>query len=137
MLFFLSCKAIAQEHNQVILLINNKFVGKLSVGSSNPVVLEEKRSRYKAVKKVALDFNQFESAAAYKRTLEITDEQEKSIYTIEESPNKPGYYFITSPSVIKKILKENTIKLYLLQNPKNNRMMMPSRRNLLVELHMK
>ena len=132
-----SFKAIAQEHDVVNVLINNKSVGKLSVNSSTPIAIEAKRSKYKTVKKVALDFNQFESAAAYKKSLEITDGSEKPIYSIEESATKPGYYILTSSSILKKMLKENTLKVFLLQNPRNNRMAMPSRRSLLVELHMK
>ena len=118
------------------LTLNNRSIGQLTT-TETPTILETQRSKYKNIKKLVLDFRQKMAVSAYKRTLDITDEKENSIYSINESTSKPGTYIISSQSILKKMGKENVLKVFLLQNPRDNRMMMPSRRNLLVEVHMK
>lgn len=125
----------ASAQDVVRLSLNNKFIGEVTTGST-PAVLEVPRARYKNIKKLDLEFKQGEPVAAYKRLLEISDNQQTQICLLNES-DKAGHYVITSLPVLKKLLKENDLKVYLLQNPKDNRMSMPSRRTLLVELHIK
>ena len=126
----------ASAQDVMHLTINSRSIGEITIGPT-PAIVEAVRSKYKNAKKVELEYRQSMPVAAYKRTLEITDTDEKQICTINESATKPGYYTINSSTTLKKLLKEKVIKVFLLQNPRNERMAMPSRRSLLIEVHMK
>jgi hypothetical protein len=130
------CSFEASAQDVLHLMINNKSIGEITT-TSTPTVLQAQRSKYKNAKRVEFEYRQSQPVAVYKRSIEVTDDQGKSIYIVNESATKPGYYLISSASILSKMLKENVIKVYLMQNPRNNRMSLPSRRSLLVELHIK
>ena len=129
-----SLKASAQDG--ISLKLNNKLIGKISSSTATPVILEAQRSRYKNIRSILMEFWQTQSSGPYKRTIEITDKDERQIYSIEESSQNPGTYVISSPATIRILQKQKTIKVFVILNPINNKMGLPSRRNLFVEVHM-
>ena len=119
------------------LVVNNKNIGEVKLDNVTPLVLQANKAKYKKSKSAFLIYKQQQPVAVYRKSMEITDEKDNLILNIEESSTTPGRFSISSSMVIKKIFAHPSIKLYLMLSPKNEMMAMPSRRNLLVELHMK
>ena len=69
--------------------------------------------------------------------IEITDENETSFYKANESSTKHGWYKINFASIRSKLLKQNTIKVFLDEDPANSMMRIRSTRKLLAEIHLK
>ena len=128
---FLTSAIFAQD--KIAVLVNNKMLGQTIVPES-PVMLTVSKSKYKNLSKLTLKYTP-QNQSLYKRSIEITDGAENSIYTLDEA--KGGLYNINIASIKTKILAQKVIKVYLMENPLNDRMSIPSRRKLLIELHLK
>lgn len=139
LLAILICVSAFSSNAQDILslTINNRAVGHTTVNPDSPIVLQVNRSKYKNIKNIILDYKQTIPVEAYKRSIELVDEQEHVIFTSEELPGRPGRFVLHANPILKKLLQSKMLKLFLLSNPRNAMMGMPSRRNLLAELHMK
>lgn len=135
---FIVVSAMTLQAQDVLhLSINNKSIGEAPVNSETPMVLQVSKAKYRNIKSLILEYRQTQPVAAYKKSIEITDDKESVLYTGEELSSKPGKFAIVSASSLKKLAKQNILKVYILLNPRNDRMGMPSRRNLVAELHMK
>ncbi len=121
------------SQDKISVTINNKMRGETAVGEG-PYVLTVNRSKYRNISKLVLRYK-VQTTSPYKRTIEVTDADENSIYTLVEGKN--GIYNINVSVIKKKLLNQKTIKVFLMENPANSMMAMPSRRKLLIELHLK
>lgn len=129
-----SITAAAQD--VILLKINNKLIGKMTARPSTPLVVEAQRSKYKNIHSISLEYPEAQSTNPYKRTIEITNKDEGQIYAIEQVKEKPWIYTIATPATIRILQKQKIIKVFVILNPANDKMGMPSRRNLLVEVHL-
>ena len=131
------CALKASAQDVLHLMINNKSVGQASTDMASPLTYQVSKSKYKNVRSIVLDDVQQSPVAVYKRSIEIVGDNDKQLFTTNESVTKAGRFIITKPAILKLLSKQNVLKVFLQQNPRNNMMGMPSRRNLLAELHMK
>ncbi len=111
--------------------------GKKSHESTNDSaeVINVRKSKYKNVSSLTLVYRQQNMSKVYKRSIEITNESGKPLYHTKESKLKPGWFPMNIVTLRNISLKEKTIKVYLLEDPANDMMALPSRRKLLAELH--
>ncbi len=102
-----------------------------------PAIVIVNKSDYKGVCNFDLLLTGGNSAPAYKRTIEFTDDAGASLYTLNESKDSPGVYKIDLSGVCDKIASQKIIKIILLENPANDLMMLPSKMKQLAEIHLK
>jgi hypothetical protein len=110
------------------IIIINKIIRATSIKTTtNPEpVLTLKKSILKNVKQFTiLVKSPWLNNASYKKELEI--ESDSSI-VVPSSEKNPGNFDITKTAAGSKIRSGKKVKLYLLLNPANQRMMIPSRR---------
>ncbi len=115
--------------------IKGKETAKERIGEE-PVKIDIDKSKYKSICNFEVIIAEQDPSAAYKRTIEITDASGGRLYASDES-GTPGVYKIDLSSVCKKISSQTIIKLMLLKNPANDKMMLPSRMIQLAEIHLK
>ena len=122
------------SQDKLSVYINNKMAGETAIPES-PIVLSLSKAKYKNVSKLTVKYQSQNPTSPYKRSIAVTDGNENSLYSLDET--KGGVYNIDLSPVRKKLLIQKTIKVFLLENPVNDRMSIPSRRKLLIELHLK
>ncbi len=115
--------------------IKEKETVKKSIGEE-PIRINLNKSDYKGICNFDVIVDETNASAAYKRTIELTDTSGESLYTSDES-NTPGVYKIDLSSICKEISSQTIIKLMLLKNPANDKMMLPSKMIQLAEIHLK
>ncbi len=115
--------------------IKGKETLKKSIGE-DPLWIDINKSDYKGICSFDVIIDDKNVSAAYKRTIELTDTSGESLYTSDES-NTLGVYKIDLSSICKKISSQTIIKLRLLKNPANDKMMLPSKMIQLAEIHLK
>jgi hypothetical protein len=94
-----------------------------------------KKSKYKNVSSITLVYKERNMEKIYKRSIDITNDSDKLLYHTRESKLKPGWFSMSIPMLRSIRAKEKTIKVYLLEDPANDMMALPSRRKLLAVLH--
>ena len=135
---------------QVILLMTLTTVGFSQVATLSAIVngkktsekiitgiagkLTVQRVKYKNVHSLTLVLNHRVSGV-YKRSVEFTNESGTPVYQVQESKSKRGFFIINLSEARHIVFKERLLKLYLLEDPSNDLMALPSRRNLLIEIH--
>ena len=97
-------------------------------------VINVQKSKYKNVSSLTLVYREVNISKVYKRSIDITDDSDKLLYHAMESKLKPGWFSIRIVS-LRSISSKKTIKVYLLEDPANDMMALPSRRKLLADLH--
>lgn len=60
--------------------------------------------------------------------MEVTDNADLSFLNVPETAGPPGKFILTGPQLKSILTKGKPIKLYLLMNPVDDRMMIPSKR---------
>jgi len=117
--FFSIALNMRAQHTTKI-FINDKKAAEVTVRSDQPeAVLLIKKTAHK-------NYNSF--------TLELSGESSE---IINETENKPGFFDFSKTDSIDQLLSGKTIALYLLLNPSNPLMAVPSRRVFLGNLVMK
>lgn len=117
------------------IIINGKTIGEVTIAGS-PAVVNIDELKYKNVAKAVLNLKQSAVVSAYKRSIQVTDENENELYQVNESKSQPGTYNINTAAIRQKLLNKKMLKVFLLENPVNERMSIPSRRKLMIELHL-
>jgi type 1 fimbria pilin len=85
-----------------------------------------KKSDCKKIKKLLIQVKgELISSGPYKRTLDITDKAEKTVLNQPETAT--GEFTITDAKIKALLLKGTPIKLYLLMQPADERLMIPSK----------
>lgn len=122
--------------DSITLLINNKKAAETVINiAQTETVLLIKKSAFKKISSLVIQVSGEDiSAEAYNRLLEISG---KNSLIIAENKNKHGHFDISKTDTKKQLTAGNPIALYLLLNPSNPKMMMPSRRVFLANLVMK
>jgi hypothetical protein len=130
----ISLKMIAQDTTTVY--IDNKKAAEVIVKpDQSKIVLLVKKSKYKKYKPFIITVSgEHIGNDLYKRSLEIAG---KNSSIIEETKNKRGHFDISKTETAKLLLTGKPVSLYLLLNPANPLMMMPSRRLFLGDVVMK
>ncbi len=64
----------------------------------------------------------------YKRLVDVTDENDNSLFNAMETPGVIGQFLLTDKSVLKRLVKGKMVKLYLQMDPANDKSKAPSRR---------
>ena len=130
-----SVKLFAQK-DIVTLVINGKKVGEQNITES-PSAISVNKMKYKKISDLTVIIKQSTVNKVYKRTLQITDENESMLFSVNEQRSKVGLYKINLTKVRRQLLQQDIIKVYLAEDPANDMMKLPSRRNLLAELHLR
>ena len=78
--------------------------------------------------------HEYINASVYKKELEVTGD---NTVIISETNSRPGYFNISATNIKSQLKAGKKLKLYLLLNPSNPMMMIPSRRVYLGDLVMK
>ena len=133
-LLAISTQMIAQETTTVY--INNKKAAQTVIKpDQTKASLLIKKSKYKNYKSIIITVSgEYIGSEVYKRSLEISGENSN---IIDETKNKPGHFDISKTGAVKILLAGKTVSLYLLLNPSNPLMTMPSRRVFLGDIMMK
>lgn len=129
----ISAHVFAQK-DVIRLVINGKKIGEVAI-TKTPAVISVNKMKYKKISNLTLIIKQSSVNNVYKRTLQITDENENQLYEVDELRSKVGLYKINLTKIRQQLLKQDIIKVFLAENPANDMMKLPSRRKLLVELH--
>ena len=128
-----SVKLFAQN-DVVTLIINGKKVGERTV-SEDPSVINANKTKYKKISDLTVVFKQATVNNIYKRTLQITDENESLLFSVNEQKAKAGLFKINLTKTRQQLLQQDIIKVYLAEDPANEMMRIRSQRQLLAELH--
>ena len=128
-----SVKLFAQN-DVVTLIINGKKVGERTV-SEDPSVINANKTKYKKISDLTVVFKQATVNKIYKRTLQITDENESLLFSVKEQKAKVGLFKVNLTKTRQQLLQQDIIKVYLAEDPANGMMKIPSKRQLLAELH--
>lgn len=115
------------------IFVNNKNAASITVGTE-PVTISLKKLYSSKTKDISVNYQKI-AESPYKQSLEITDLDEKQNTLIPLSGTKKENIY----AVLKKykFFKCYNVKIFLLQNPANDMMLMPSRRTYLGELTIK
>jgi hypothetical protein len=130
-----SAKVMAQK-NAVTLLIDGKKTGERII-TDNPAIITVNKMRYKKVSEITLILKQTPANNIYKKTIQVTDENESVLFEVNEVRSKHGWYKINIPGIKQKLMNQKIIKVLLAENPANDMMKMLSKRTLLAEVHFK
>ena len=133
--FFISLQLIAQP-DEVSVLVNGKRIGKTTV-AEDPAIITVNKSQYIKIQGLTVMIKQGSVNKIYKRTLQVTDENETLLFKVAEQRSKIGLYKIDLTKKRQLLLKQNTIKVFLAEDPPNGMMRIPSKRKLLAEIHLK
>ena len=68
------------------------------------------------------------TSAMFKRVVDVTDEQQNSIFITPETPGIFGQFSLTEKDVIKRLSRGKMVKLYLQMDPSNEKSKAPSHR---------
>ena len=68
------------------------------------------------------------AGSTYKKTVDVTDDEQKSIFMAAQTPGIPGQFILTDNAVIKRLGKGKIVKLFLQMEPANPKMMAPAKR---------
>ena len=126
--------AVVAQQATMSVLINGKKSPERTIHDSAAVISVQK-SKYKNVSSITLVYKERNMAKIYKRSIDITNDSDKLLYHTRESKLKPGWFPMSIPMLRSIGAKEKTIKVYLLEDPANDMMALPSRRKLLAVLH--
>jgi hypothetical protein len=116
--------------------INNKKLATTKI-SEDPAVISVSRSKYKKASRVTIILDKNSVNTVYKRTLEITGENENLLYQLTDLRSKAGVFKINLVPIKKKLTRQKVLKVYMAEDPANDMMKLPSKRNLLAEIHLK
>ncbi len=130
-----SVKLFAQK-DVVTLIIKGKKVGEQNI-SESPSAISVNKMKYKKISDLTVIIKQSTVNKVYKRTLQITDENESMLFSVNEQRSKVGLYKINLTKIRHQLLQQDIIKVYLAEDPANDMMKLPSKRNLLAELHLR
>ncbi|MBA3675091.1 MAG: hypothetical protein H0W75_09105 [Chitinophagaceae bacterium] len=122
--------------DMVGLLINGKKIGERTV-KDRPAIIHINKMKYKNISSITITVKQAQRYSVYKRTIEITNEEEDNLYLVNESLSKKEEYQVNVAAIRLTVLKQKVIKVFLAENPANVMMKLPSRRKLLAELYLR
>jgi hypothetical protein len=119
-----------------IVWVNNKKVTQnVSTGNQKATDLLLAKSAYRNYKSLVIQVQgEYINGTVYKKSLEIDGD---SILIAGETKNKPGFFDLSGIPVKAPLTAGKRLKLYLILDPANPRMLMPSRRVYLGDLLMK
>ena len=118
------------------LIINGKTIGQVPI-TENPAIISVNKLSYKKISDLTLIIKQKVVNKIYKRTLQITDKNESLLFSVNEQRTKAGLYKIDLTKMRQQLLQQDIIKVYLAEDPANAMMRIPSKRQLLTELHLR
>ena len=133
-LFFTIPPVFSQD--TVRLMINTRNAGQcITQPDQTETMLHIKKVNLRSVKNITLIVKgEHTRAGVYKRDLEISGDESVIVH---ETRLRPGFFNLSRTSVKKDLLAGKTVQLYMIMNPANNMMKIPSRRMFLVNLMMK
>jgi len=129
----ITLNAFAQK-DVLRLVINGEEISKKSE-TGTPEIIAVDKVKYKKTSYIILILKRFPVNTVYKRSLQITDTNENPLQEISEQKSKVGWFKISLIKIRPLLLKQEIIKVFLLENPANDMMKLPSRKKLLTELH--
>lgn len=127
--------ALSQQ-DEISVLLHDKIIGKTFIkdDSLNVITIKKPDSKESTLT-IVLNLNA--PNKVYKRNIELIDGNGNELSNINESTSDPGTYSVNLSGTGEKILQQQIIKIFLEENPVNEKMSIPSRRKLLAELHLK
>ncbi len=131
---FFSAGVMAQD--TTVVYINNKKAAQAVIKpGETAALLQINKSDYKRSGSCIIKISgEHIDGELYKRSLEITG---PGSIIIDETKNKPGHFDISGTDSKKQLLAGKSIALYLIMDPSNPRMKIPSKRIYLGNLMMK
>ena len=135
LLLLLSITMEIFAHDTTIVFVNNrKVMQSINNDKQEGITLLLKKSLYKNYKSLSIQVNgEYVNGTVYKKELEVTG---ANTVIISET-NKAANFDISAIGIKSQLRAGKRLKLYLLLNPSNPRMMIPSRRVYLGDLVMK
>jgi hypothetical protein len=117
----------AFSQSTVTVLINGVKKGSytIKVDQTDAAIILKKTDCKKLSKLEVQISGEYLGNAIYKRTLDIFDSTDHPVVNITETA--PGQFSVTNTIIKSMLLKGNNIKLYLLMEPADSRMMAPSK----------
>lgn len=124
---------VAQQATLSVLINGKRSPGRTIHDSA--AVINVQKSKYKNVSSVMLVYRETNMPKIYKRSIDITNDSDKLLYHTSELKLKPGWFSMNIVMLRSISEKEKTVKVYLMEDPSNDMMALPSRRKLLAVLH--
>lgn len=124
------------SQDTVKMIINNKVVATF-ISNQEPKNISIKKINVSPAKPFFIQFKAGTKDSPYKQSIEITDSKESQSTVLNITEQKNAQQNITALLKKYNFFKKQSIKIYLLLNPANDMMMMPSKRLYLGELTLK
>ena len=102
--------------------------------TDTPPILTIRRAKFKNVHSLVL-VCRLPVNKVYKRSVDFANQDDLTVYQIQESKLKPGSFIINVIMAHRIIAKQKIVKVYLNEEPSNDLMALPSHRKLLIEIH--
>ncbi len=117
------------SQDTIIVFANSKNIHQQQVDAYNTKTeLAVSKGPIKNVTQLSLQISGKETTARiYKKTVQILDEKNKELATINEDAKNTGTYIFTDKNLIAKICKGFPVLLYLQMNPANDMMAVKSK----------
>ncbi|MEO6290510.1 MAG: hypothetical protein ABIO76_11340 [Ginsengibacter sp.] len=115
--------------------INGKETEKRHV-ADKPLKVFVKKSDYKNVCDFDILVDQKNANHAYKRAIELTDENGGKLYSVDESKDSAGVYYIRLANVCEELSAKKIIEVMFIENPANDLLMLPSKMKQIAEIHL-
>jgi hypothetical protein len=127
--------AVFGQDTTIVWVNNKKVTQNVSTNNQKGRDLLLKKSLYRNYQSLVIQVTGgFIYDSPYKKSLEING---SSIFIADETKNKPGFFDLSGTKARTILAGGKKLKLYLVLDPANPRMLMPSRRIYLGDLLMK
>lgn len=115
------------------LMIKGKKVGDAIV-KEEPLVISVKKNKYKNISSLICIVKQKMRNDVFQRSISFSDSSGSDLYRVYES-SKKGWYIINLDALRAKVLQLKMIKVFLQEDPANDRMAIRSSMKLLAEIY--
>ncbi len=127
---------VSAQTDMIRVIIGGKTIAERGI-TANPEPVIVNKKNYKKISDLTIIVKQSAANKIYKRTLQITDENESLLFSANEQKIKVGMFKINLVKMRQQLLKQEIIRVYLAEDPANSMMRIPSKRQLLTELHLR
>lgn len=127
---------VSAQTDMIRVIIGGKTIAERGI-TANPEPVIVNKKNYKKISDLTIIVKQSAANKIYKRTLQITDENESLLFSVNEQKIKIGMFKINIVKMRQQLLQQETIRVYLAEDPANSMMRIPSKRQLLTELHLR
>jgi hypothetical protein len=123
LLMAMGSSIFAQSSTTVDVFINGTKSGRYMIKKDQTEGgISYKKKDYRNLNKLSIQVSgRAMKGHGYLRTVEVNDDADALVYTAKETPGVNGQFILSDKSVIRRLAKGNSVKLYLVKTPANTR----------------